>query len=412
SPWKQSSSQRIYYIDASFLKQVSTKIHLKGGIAGEFYNLRLDSDRYIAQPQSGDEALFNFSLFSNHFHRTPRYIAGFGEVRLDYPFIRVQLGSRVDYFTASTLGLNRPLQDSTYVRNRQPGKYMFSPRISLSVPFSDHHQVMLNYGRFVQIAPMFYFYAGSGTSAENAPLWPLYGNVDLNPLFSESSEISYVYSVSDATSLSLTGFWRTYSDIIDTRNQAFHGQGGSAQTTPTLYQNQASSRARGIELEANYAASAKTQFRLTYTYMQATGTTNKPEDRYFQFVSQGVMPALLERPLNWDQRHSFILESHITPARNFYAAIVWRLYSSRKWLNTTLTEQQFKKIPWRNFLDLKLNYRLHSKYFTFLPFFEVRNVFNIHTQEDEERFFLIDNQPLRPFEDRLGRRFRLGIQIN
>ncbi|MDQ7054955.1 MAG: TonB-dependent receptor [candidate division KSB1 bacterium] len=399
------------YIDASVLKQLTSRLQFKGGVQGEYYDLKLDALRYIPQPNKRNKTVYH-SRFASSFHRFPRYIAGFFEFNYESSRLRAKLGGRVDYVNANAPGPERPIQDSLEVRDRAAGKYTFSPRLSVALSLNRYSQISLNYGHSVQIAPFYYYYAGENTTAEDAPLWPLKGSTELKPTMSRHLEFSFLRSISETSSISVTSFWRKYADLIDTNYFPFNVYTTSAKQVATFYQNQATSRARGVEIELRHALSDRARFRLVYTYMQAQGTSNMPEEEYFQFVNFGFVPTAFDRPLNWDQRHSFILETTLRIWSHFEITAINRTYSPREWLKSTLSVQEYQKLPWRNLLDIRLNYSIRARGFAFRPFFEIRNALDTRSSEELDHFYLIDNQPLQPFEDLFGRRIRLGIQIN
>ncbi|MDQ7065219.1 MAG: TonB-dependent receptor [candidate division KSB1 bacterium] len=411
APWWQKSEEAILYIDASVLKQLTSRLQFKGGVQGEYYDLKLDALRYIPQPNKRNKTVYH-SRFASSFHRFPRYIAGFFEFNYESSRLRAKLGGRVDYVNANAPGPERPIQDSLEVRDRAAGKYTFSPRLSVALSLNRYSQISLNYGHSVQIAPFYYYYAGENTTAEDAPLWPLKGSTELKPTMSRHLEFSFLRSISETSSISVTSFWRKYADLIDTNYFPFNVYTTSAKQVATFYQNQATSRARGVEIELRHALSDRARFRLVYTYMQAQGTSNMPEEEYFQFVNFGFVPTAFDRPLNWDQRHSFILETTLRIWSHFEITAINRTYSPREWLKSTLSVQEYQKLPWRNLLDIRLNYSIRARGFAFRPFFEIRNALDTRSSEELDHFYLIDNQPLQPFEDLFGRRIRLGIQIN
>ncbi len=411
APWWQNSKEIIFYLDMSVLKQLTSRLQFKGGIQGEYYDLQLDAVRYIPQPDKRNNTVYQ-SRFESAFHRYPRYIAGFFEFNYESSRLRARLGGRVDYINSNAPGAERPIQDSLGVRDKAAGNYTFSPRLSLAIPFNRYSQLSINYDHAVQIAPFYYYYAGENLSKDEVPLWPLKGSTELKPIMSRNLEISFLHSINQTSSLSLTSFWRKYSDLINTNYLPFNTYTTSSRYVASFYQNQATSRARGVELELQHVFADRARLRLVYTYMQAQGTSNLPEEAYFQFVNFGFVPTAFERPLNWDQRHTFILETTLNLWRNIELTAINRTYSPRQWMKSTPSLQEYRQLPWRNLLDVRLNYTLRARGVTLRPFFEIRNAFDTRASEELDYFYLIDNQPLRPFEDQFGRRIRVGVQIN
>ncbi len=413
TPWNQRSEQLIYFLHLSFLKQITKRMHFKSGLKGEYYELSLSSDRFIDLP-ARDENGYYFVRRISQFTRYPRYLAGYGELRYESSLFKAQAGLRLDYLNVNEYDPNGPFEDSTFVVGKLPGIYTLSPRLALSIPLNVRHQFMVNYGQFVQVPPFYYFYAGSGAESETQPeqtVWPLRGKADLSPITSRSIEFSYLYTADAWPTFSITAFFRRYHSLIETRTQLLSAN-HNTEDISTYYQNQASSRSRGLELEVDYSFSSGNQLKFIYTYMEVTGTSNRPEEGYFKFINYGYIPPPSDRPLNWDQRHTFILESHFKPYKNIDVSIISRTYSSRRWEASTPESQRSEKVPWRNFLDIRVGYSWKTKRFKITPFVEIRNMFNYRFREDTDAFYLIHNQPFLPFEERLGRRIRIGFQIN
>ncbi len=412
APWRQFSTERIAYIDASLLKQITAKLQFKGGLQGEYYDLRMDFSRYLTQQSDTDKQLYRHSRFVSRFSRFPRYTAGYFEFSYESSRLQAKFGGRLDYFNANAPGSDRPVQDSLSVRTKVSGKYTFSPRLSLRAMVSPRGRISLNYGTYAQIAPLFYHYAGDGGGEETSPLWPLVGSAELRPTTSRHFELTYQHDFDRHTRFSATAFWRKYSDLVNTGQFGVVQNNTSPENITTSYANQGNSRARGVEFEVFREWDSRLRFRTVYTYQEVVGTSNRAEEAYFQFVNNGLMPTMQERPLNWDQRHTFIFETHLKPWRGVFVSLLNRLYTPRKWLQRTLSDEQSRKLPWRHLMDLKMGYTVQAQGFRLQPFLEIRNLLNVHSTEDTETFFLLDNQPLQPFEDFNGLRIRIGLQVN
>lgn len=414
APWKQESKEEIFHLDASILKQLTQRFFIKAGITGEYYDVKLLSDRYILQPRYILDQPYTYSRFKNNFRKYPRYLAGNLEVDVDLGRLQLQLGGRIDYLNANTGDLPAYLRneaDTSKAMLPRRGNSLMSPRIGLSAALSRRSQIFMNYGRYVQVPSLYYYYAGSGANSKEAPLFPIFGDPDLKPSYSTSVEVSWRHAIAHLSRVSITGFYRKFSDLINTVPQE-QKVGAEFAQSPTKYANEATSESRGIELELNYVEMPGGQFQAIYTYMRVLGTASIAEEGYFQFVNTGVNSKFHKKPLNWDQRHSFILSAKFKPFEGLSATTIARIYGPREWFAPGIVNDQFESVPSHVLLDLQVSYAFNKKPLRLKPFFEVRNLLNHRNREARETIYLIDSQPIQPFEESTGRRFRLGIQIN
>jgi hypothetical protein len=409
APWNQKSTEAIYYLDFNFLKQLTSATSIKAGIQSELYNVELNSTRYLKQPTPNPEQPYSYSRFTSMFHRFPRYWAGFGEFRFSVGALRGAAGARFDYMNPNVASIFANDQDS--VAARAPASYTFSPRLALALPLGRRHQITFNYSRFSEIPSLYYLYAAQGIDKNNMPLWPLLGNTDIKPVSSIALDVSYLFSLSKRSYVSATGYRRHYINAIDTRplNPI---PNNSLDELPTIYENRTSSESIGLELDLDLALGQANRIQFIYNFNKTTGNTSQAEDRYFYVINNRVPAATTNSSLDWDQRHSFILKTHFIAKKHWELTTTSRLYSSRQWFNNYLDTQRYEEVPWRFLLDLRLAYNGVYGRFNVSPFFEVRNLFNINTIEDNEEFFLINNQPLQLYEREFGRRLRFGLQIN
>ena len=145
--------------------------------------------------------------------------------------------------------------------------------------------------------------------------------------------------------------------------------------------------------------------------MRATGTANSPEERYARFISTGTEVGVVESELQWDQRHTYLIVPRYS-TENFEFGAIARLFSSRDWLNYSTTSTLLSDLPVRALLDIKLNYRIGAGSTQISPYLEIRNLFNVEFEAEDDASLFFNSQPFTFPEHEFGRRLRLGVRIN
>ncbi len=417
SPWRQSVQEDIYYLRANFLKQLSSKIQVRAGLSSEYYDVAMDGQKLVVQPYrlSEPKVAYSYNKFVNEFQESPYTIAGYVESRVRLPLQMIaQVGLRMDYFhpnARSPQNADTTLHDPAAILASP--KIVPSPRIGVSVPITAVDYFYANYGVYAQIPSLYHLYAGTGTASD--VFIPLQGNPDLHLEQSRNLEFSYHRSLPNASSFHATAFYREYHNLVDSEILASSNSALALEDqiryTQGRFSNSAFGRARGVELLFNYNLVNGLNSRFGYTYMLSTGTANNPEEYYNLFVRNGNASSKFEDNLKWDQRHSYLIAVKLD-TRDMEIGFISRLFSSREWLDESTTGTLQKKLPVRNLLDFKFAYKGRIGKHKLLPFFEIRNFFDVRFEEIRENSLFFNDQPLVFSQDYLGRRYRIGFQIN
>ena len=132
----------------------------------------------------------------------------------------------------------------------------------------------------------------------------LTGNPDLEPERTKSYEISIKQSFQYDVVASITYFRKETTNQIDTKtfvpgDSKLAGSYGFAE-----YVNNPFANASGIELVVSRERGDWVTGEISYTYMNAEGTSGSAEDRFY-IAQYGLPPAIRVYPLSWDQRHTF-----------------------------------------------------------------------------------------------------------
>lgn len=419
TPWFQRTAEEVFFVHAKTFKQIQNTIQVKAGISAEYYDVSMDAQRFVAQPNRIDKKQedfrYTYTKFTNNFRHYPYAFAGYAEARIKLPFFTGQFGMRADYLEPNAKRNEITALERTIPGNKEPilDKLTFSPRIALSLPLSERDLIYFNYGKYAQLPALYQLYAGEDITSSTQPYWTLVGNTELKLTKSINYELAYGRELT-RTSFKITGFYREFSNLIDSNTTS---RLLVNKNIASIYDNGAFGRARGFEIQFTHKIKPNIFGRVIYTYMKSTGTSNYPEENFAQLIRSGfINDSQNESALNWDQRHSLmlLLSAKIS---NVHVTASSRFYSARDWLARSLTKNQQDgvdqaKLPLRSLMDIKAFYEARTGPFRIAPYIEIRNLFNVQYRESRDDVFLFNSQPVIPFQEQFGRRLRVGVQIN
>jgi hypothetical protein len=151
-----------------------------------------------------------------------------------------------------------------------PTQNYLMPRIGLGFPLSDRSQFHLNYGKYVQMAPMGYLYRSRG-SGQNS--W------GLKPVRETKFEIGYGTLIGDVASLDVTVFTRNPQDQIgeDTYEpDNSPGYNFYQSRNAGVWVNSDFSNITGIELDFKTNRVSNVQLFANYVFQDVRGTNSYP----------------------------------------------------------------------------------------------------------------------------------------
>ncbi len=418
-PWNERTGEDIDMVKFDLLAQASASHMFKFGFDVQKFHLESKKTQFTPLPALNDAGIV-LNRTSHDFEFAPDFFSLYAQDRIKLGSLTATLGLRYDVF-APKLSLGEVPQSFKQVQIRLNAPVIntsseehkpLSPRIALSLPISGNGLVQGSYGHYYQMPPLYYLYTNSDYRVDT--YLPIVGNADLRPTKTEAWEFSYKRIVDDWL-LMLTGFTRSFSNLVDTQTFALADSLVTSDLTNigfTQYRNTASGTTSGLELTVQKQISAKVMSRLSYTLMTARGTNSSAEDE-FNGVVFGTPIAGGDRfPLSWDRRHSFILDTSYD-SKDFKLSVLYRLLSPLPVTTRQSTTPNDTRLSWKNLLDLKLQLtsaRILGRHAS--PFFEVRNLMNenaIFSTTDQtgiNAYRLFD-----PLGDDRGRRLRLGIAM-
>lgn len=420
-PWNEQTEERIHFFKFDLVSKVSANHLLKAGVEVQDHEMRSRRVNFFALPIRKPEPTIGFDRRNDNFRYYPKFFALYLQDRIELGDIIADLGVRYDYFNPRVRIEEAP-QEYHEVRTRAEGPPPnlesdihgpISPRLGLSMPLSDQERLVLNYGWFYQMPPLYFLY----TNAEHRITGPiaLIGNPKLEPIKTVASEFSYKRAFSEDFMLVLTGFSKKFTSLVDTQSFLVPDSVVYREGTALGYSRYTSSafgRAAGLEITFQKRFGSHFSTRLSYTLMKAEGTSSRPEDAHNLAVTGAPPFEPVEYPLSWDQRHSVVFNADYRN-RDWQVNMLFRLFSPLPFTEPGSAEPNNARLSWRELLDVKiinmrgfLNGRLH-------PYLELRNLFNEKTRLDA-----LDDTGVRayrlfdPTNLDFGRRLRIGFVLD
>ncbi len=249
--------------------------------------------------------------------KTPKYMAGYIQDKVELSDLVLNLGLRLDYFDANEQVVKDPynpfgargsvgggvfqesdLQASTPTTN-------ISPRLGFSFPVTDRAVFHAQYGTFLQMPPLQYVLV-SKTWEERVMSGQLGASVrlpnpDLKPEKTISYELGFRQLLTDNLAFSITGFYKEIKDLIQSRNV------GTA-TAPAYpagyesYENVDFGTVKGFDIIFELRRTKNMAVTVNYTLGFADGTGSDPQSQSRISWIQTENPKLVA-PLDFDRRH-------------------------------------------------------------------------------------------------------------
>ena len=415
--WEDLFNERVYFLNASYYRQFASSNMIQFGTQLNFYNIYLNnlaSD--LEDTNSLDVGSFQDS-YMDKLDVKPYTIAFFGQNRIEYGHIVINMGMRFDYFNPSVNFPEKSIISSsdTLALASQQGKshFQISPRCELSFPFLlKNDRLYLNYGWFFQTPPLYYFYLNSQQNFNVSH--PLLGNPQLDPEKTEAFEIGYQKSIGSKSILGTTFFVKKVTNLVNTQN--YYSEENPS-TNYTQFKNLDRASIKGVEIfvekrPGNNNFSGK----FSYTYCKATGTGSFPLQNYYSLLQNSFSnPTVTQYPLALDQRHKLSLNISYLKPKKIEINLLAQLNSPLPILDDTF--RMVGRGNWRKYIDLRIIKPLNVFKGEFSPYFEILNILN---DKDHDRiynpyYFSNNTYYMAGLDNYLyeyGRRIRVGLMIS
>lgn len=373
--------------------QVNRHHQLQFGLDGKYHDLYFDEIQipWLQTP------------YTEYYHKYPREMSAYIQDKIEYPYMTINLGLRLDVNNYNTTAWEDPNDPSSNLVPTET-QYKWSPRIGISHIITDKSTFTFGYGIFHQLPTYRNIYQNS--DRDLTTFSPIVGN----PLVGAQKLTAYEFGVrnqlSDEWVVSMVGWSKEYSELDATeRVPAFP-------FSYTISKGIDYGTSRGFDLTLEKVA-MRTPWsgRLMYTYSVAKANRADPWEGYRNTDTPETMPKR-ELLMSYDRTHDFSYMMGYRIPRNGG----WELFGSKPFSNTMLNliffaqsgapytptiegipqETNSERMPWVNYVTLSAQKIIPINQFNLKIGLQVNNLL------DKKNVYDVYNETGRP--DDPGRR--------
>jgi outer membrane receptor protein involved in Fe transport len=309
------------------------------GIEVNQYNLRSDLVKleprktYFGKPIFGEPQLD----FSSAYSYSPRSGSAYFQDKIDLlkEGILLSLGMRYDFLDPRA---SRPAIETSLLGDtarlgsggeRQASfKQQFSPRFGAAMPVMEKGYIFFNLGWYFQHPLFDYLYTGLDRVGLGRGISAVTGNPDLEPERSTAWEASFKYALPLDFVGSIAYFKKEATNLTDTKNFVPGDSKLAGNYGFSEFVNDPYASVSGWEIVLSRERGEWVTGELSYTYMEAEGTTGSAYDGYY-IAQYGLPPGRRISPLSWDQRHTVKFQTTVSRPQNFSVALFVQWHSGR-----------------------------------------------------------------------------------
>jgi len=196
-----------------------------------------------------------------------------------------------------------------------------SPRVGVAFPITDRDKFFFHYGRFTQWPSRVYLFHSQDPVGTTGTL----GNPNLEPELTVSYQAGIAHQFTDDIAANFVVFNKDIYGLISSTQVTDDSTGIQS----LRYVNRTYASSRGIEISLEKRLTRRLGFEAYYTYSFADGVAS---DADFGRSAAGLthLPTD-ERPLDWDQRHTFNLTLRLADRNRWGATAIYSYGSGVPW---------------------------------------------------------------------------------
>ncbi len=389
NPLFHDSESKVYSLRASLTSQIDEHHQIKTGGELALYET---SHQEVYAPAG--------NIYRNDYKVHPRYLVTYVQDKIEYSGLIVNTGIRLDVFDPNFRYPSDPVypwDPSIQVPGPECGgpdntepplwklkdassKFQISPRLGISHPISEKTVLHFTYGHYFQVPAFRYLY--TNTKYDMGGHWPLIGNPDLKPERTVSYEVGVEHLIDQGLMIDLTGFYKDIYDLISTVviNDSRDPNTPPDATEYTTYRNTDWGNVRGFEVTLQKKFRDDWMGRLVYTFMVAKGRSSDVLEGYRDRF-EGNVPPSKEYYLDWDRRHSIVLDIGYGKRDNWAINVLVKYASGSPYTPVENTrsaqpEQNTARFPSTSIANLKISKDLRLFNLNEQVFFQIQNLFN------------------------------------
>ena len=199
-------------------------------------------------------------------------------------------------------------------------KTNLSPRLGVAFPITDRDKFFFHYGRFTQWPSRVYLFHSQDAVGTTGTL----GNPNLEPQLTVSYQAGISHQFTDDIAANFVIFNKDIYGLVSSTTVI-----DSTGIQSLRYVNRTYASSRGLELSVEKRLTRRLGFEIYYTYAFADGVAS---DADFGRSAAGLthLPTE-ERPLDWDQRHTFNVTMRLADRNRWGATAIYAYGSGMPW---------------------------------------------------------------------------------
>lgn len=382
----QKRGSDVYTAKFDITSQVDFHNQVKSGFEVNSYKItrHYNSLPWDAQP------------FIDVYEYKPLGAAFYVQDKIEFQGLVVNVGGRLDYLSKDA----KAWPSDTEVPTRPdlvPGggrtkevkdNFTFSPRLGISHPVSDKMTIFFNYGHFTQEPRFLELYASLAPNLQRAN--QQVGNPELQPSRNIQYELGFNRAITRDMKFNVTAYYKDVYNMTQLERIFIVPQ------SYDVYKNLDYANVKGMEVTLSQRARKYISFDLSYVLQYAEGTNSDATDQY-EFHSRDAtdpvtgLPRVFPQsanPLDFDQRHSLVLQSDLRFPEDFNLVALRRFgvnviseagsglpYTKRDYKGNRVGRTNQYRKPWTYNTDLTVDrsFEIWGKEFNF--FVQVFNLF-------------------------------------
>jgi len=362
-----------YEMRVDVTSQVSRHHQVQVGVDGKYHDLYFNEVQlpWLDQP------------YTDRYHKYPREFAGYIQDKIEYPYMTINVGLRLDASNNNTTAWDDP-NDPTSEIVKTETEYNWSPRLGISHVITDKATFTFGYGIFHQNPIYRNIYVNS--DRDLTTFSPIVGN----PLIGSQKLTAYEFGIknqfTDEYAVSVVGWTKEYSELDATeRVPAFPFSYTISKGIDYGVSRGFDVTLEKINLYTNWAG------RLTYTYSVAKANRADPWEGYRNTDTPETMPKR-EILMNYDRTHDFsIIVGYRIPEDQGLEVMDYKLFNRTRWdaifyaqsgapytptIEGIPQETNSERMPWIHQLNLSFQKQFSLQGLNFRLGLQIDNIFD------------------------------------
>ncbi len=305
-----------------FTSQISRQHLVKTGIEYKAHQLFLDDFEVKNNASTGFAPAVPLAGTPDHvlYTKHPVEASAFLQDKMEFDFMVVNAGIRLDYFDPKSEVLEDYGRPKTSSRIPTQVKWQLSPRIGLAYPLSERGVVHVAYGHFFQMPPFEFLFTNPDYIYDpEEGLNRAFGMPDLKPQRTVAYEIGLQQEVSGLV-LEATSYFKDIRNLLGSRIEVIKPGFDEAFQLEKYgrFINRDYGQVKGFILTAERLMADGFGLKVDYTFQVAQGNASDPRSVLLDEAA-GIESEKQLVPLDWDRRHQLNITLTIGDPGNWLA---------------------------------------------------------------------------------------------